>query len=75
MNGFIALDGKDTANFHHDAYEVSSTWYTNVIDESNEKDEIVKDLEDFIEILLAEGVTPILFTPPTYLEYNNVSSG
>lgn len=71
VNGFIALDGKDTANFHHDAYEVSSTWYTNVIDESNEKDEIVKDLEDFIEILLAEGVTPILFTPPTYLEYNN----
>ena len=71
VKGFIAYNGRDTANFNHDAYVTSSTWYTEVIDESNEREEILEDLEDFIEILLAEGVTPILFTPPTYLEYNN----
>ena len=44
--------------------------YTNVIDESIERNEIIDDLTDFIEILLAKGVTPILFTPPTYTEFN-----
>lgn len=68
--GFIAFEGRDSLNFNHEAYLVSSKWYTEVIDESDEKEEIVEDLEDFIEILLEEGVTPILFTPPTYREYN-----
>lgn len=71
VKGFVALEGRDSLNFNHEAYIVSSKWYTEVIDESDEKDEIVQDLKDFIEILLADGVTPILFTPPTYREYNS----
>lgn len=71
VKGFIAFEGRDTTNFNHEAYVSTSNWYTEIIDESDEREEIVKDLEDFIEILIAEGVTPILFTPPTYLEYNN----
>ena len=70
VKGFIAFEGRDTLNFNHDAYVFSSKWYTEVIDNSDEKHEIVEDLEDFIETLLAKGVTPILFTPPTYVEYN-----
>ena len=70
VKGFIAFNGRDTANFNRDAYVSSSTWYTEVIDESNEKEEILEDLKDFIEILLEEGITPILFTPPTYIEFN-----
>lgn len=70
IKGFAPFEGRDTFNFNHEAYVVSSTWYTEVIDQSNEKEEIVEDLEDFIEILLTEGITPILFTPPTYTEYN-----
>ena len=71
VKGFVALEGRDSLNFNHEAYIVSSKWYTEVIDESDEKKEIVEDLEDFIEILLAEEVTPILFSPPTYIEYNS----
>lgn len=70
VKGYIAFEGRDTANFNHEAYETSSSWYTNVIDESIERNEIIDDLTDFIEILLAKGVTPILFTPPTYTEFN-----
>lgn len=71
VKGFIAFEGRDTANFNHEAYTISSTWYTEVIEQSDEREEILEDLEDFIKILLAKGVTPILFTPPTYVEYNN----
>lgn len=70
VKGFVTFEGRDTFNFHHEAYEYSSNWYTDVIDNSNEKEEILEDLEDFIEILLREGVTPILFTTPTFTVYN-----
>ena len=70
IKGYVAFEGRDTTNFNHEAYVISSTWYTNIIDESEEREEVIYDLEDFIETLLAEGVTPILFTPPTYTEFN-----
>lgn len=70
IKGFVAFEGRDTINFNPEAYTISSNWYTEVIEKSNEKEEIIKDLEHFIEILLAKGITPILFTPPTYREYN-----
>lgn len=70
VKGFIAFEGRDTVNFNHDAFIFSSTWYTKVIEDSNEREEIVKDLEDFIETLLSKGIIPILFSLPTYTEYN-----
>lgn len=69
--GFIAFKGRDTTNFNPEAYHHLANWYTDVVEESNEREEVVKDLEDFIEILIAEGITPILFTPPTYTEFNS----
>lgn len=70
VKGFIAFEGRDTGNFNPDAYAFLSNNYTEIIDESDEKEEILADLEDFIEILIAEGVTPIIMVLPTYSEYN-----
>lgn len=70
VKGFIAFEGRDSANFNPKAFDFLSDHYTEVIDNSNEKDEIQADLEDFIKKLLAEGVTPVLITIPNYEEYN-----
>lgn len=70
VKGFIALDGRDTLNFNHDAYSFMSEHYTEIVDSSDEKNMIINDLEDFIKILQSRGITPILVTPPTYTEYN-----
>ena len=70
VKGFIALEGRDSTNFNPKAFDFLSNHYTEVIDNSNEKEEIVADLEDFIEKLLAKGITPVLITIPTYEEYN-----
>ncbi len=70
IKGYISFQGRDTTNFHDEAFAFSSSWYTNVIDKSIEREEIINDLEDFVEILLAKEITPILFTPPTYSKFN-----
>lgn len=70
VKGFIAFEGRDTTNFNKDAFKSMSKSYTEIIEESDEKDEILADLEDFLQTLLAEGVTPILITLPTYTEFN-----
>jgi lysophospholipase L1-like esterase len=70
VKGFIAFDGTDTTNFTPKAFDFLSNHYTEIIDKSNEKDEILADLEDFLQILLAHDITPIIITLPTYTEYN-----
>lgn len=70
IKGYIALEGRDTSNFDHDAFKILSESSTEIIDKSDEKEEIVADLEHFVQVLLAKDVIPILFTPPTYFEFN-----
>ncbi|MDD2474817.1 MAG: hypothetical protein PHI32_02785 [Dysgonamonadaceae bacterium] len=69
VKGFIAFEGRDTTNFNPDAYDFLSSTYTEIIDQSDEKEEILNDLEDFIQILQAKDITPILITPPNYKRY------
>ena len=70
VKGYIAFEGRDTTNFTPESYRFLSNAYTEIIDKSDEKEEILKDLEDFIQTLLSEDVTPILISLPTYKEYN-----
>ncbi len=67
--GFIAFEGRDTTQFNHDSYAHMSKSYHEIIDESDEKEEIIADLEDFIRILQAKKIKPILIVPPYYVEY------
>ena len=69
IKGYVAFEGRDLHNFNHDAYNVSSTWYTEVIKKSNEREEIIADLEHFVQLLLVNDITPILITAPIYTEY------
>ena len=69
VKGYVAFEDRDLHNFNHDAYNVSSSWYTEVIENSNERDEIIADLEHFVQLLLANDITPILITAPVYSEY------
>lgn len=69
IKGFVAFDGRNTHNFNPAAYSESSTWYTEVIANSDEREEIIADLEDFVQILLAHDIKPILITAPIYSEY------
>lgn len=70
INGFIAFEGRDTSNFTQDAFEMLSKSSTEIIEKSDEKEEIVADLEHFVQILLDNDVTPILITTPTYSGFN-----
>ena len=70
VKGFVAFEGRDTANFTPESFLNLSNSYTEIVDNSDEKEEILADLEHFIQTLQAKGITPILITPPTYSEYN-----
>lgn len=70
VKGYIAFEGRDSTNFTQDAFEFLSNSYTEIIDKSDEKEEILADLDDFINILLKTNVVPIIITAPTFLGYN-----
>ena len=69
VKGFITFEGRDTTKFNNEAYDFTSNSYVEIIEESKEKHAILADLEDFIQILKAKGITPILITLPNYTEY------
>lgn len=69
-NGFISFDSRDETAFSDDSFmkRANSLKVTSGI--SSEKQEVYNDLVDFIEILIANNITPIIFTTPTYSEFN-----
>ena len=70
VKGFIAFEGRDTTHFTEEAFDSLTDSYAEIIERSDEKEEIVADLEDFVQILQANKVVPILLTAPTYSGYN-----
>lgn len=68
--GFIGFEGRDTLAFHENKFSDRANTFNRKVSNSNEKLEIEKDLNNFIEILINNGVLPILFTTPTFEEYN-----
>jgi hypothetical protein len=70
VNGFISFDGHRKSVFTPERYKKRIHAFDEGIQTSDEKDEVLEDLNDFLEILLNNNITPILFTAPTYREYN-----
>jgi len=70
VKGFISFEGHNESLFTTKIYEERIKVFNNGILTSKEKDEVLADLISFIDILLVNNVTPILFTSPTYKEYN-----
>jgi hypothetical protein len=68
--GFIGAEGIDENCFNESWYKyrvnyTAETYFTN-----NEKKDIIMDLDDFIVRLKKHNITPVLFSSPTYSEYN-----
>jgi hypothetical protein len=70
VKGFISFEGNNGSAFIIDKYKHKAYGFNELIEASNEKDEVLADLKDFLEILIENKITPILFTSPTYQEYN-----
>ena len=70
VNGFISFEGHKKSAFTTERYKKRIHAFNEGIQTSNEKDEVLEDLNDFLEILIKNDITPILFTSPTYEEYN-----
>ena len=69
IKGYIPFAGKP-AMFNIKAYQKRAKTTTETVLKSVEAKEVLEDLDDFIEILKARNITPILFATPTYKEYN-----
>jgi hypothetical protein len=70
VKGFISFEGNKSSAFNIEKYKHEAYGYDELIKASNEKDEILADLKDFLEVLIKNNITPILFTSSTYQEYN-----
>lgn len=69
-NGFIGFEGKDAVAFKENKFHERARTFNRKVEGSKEKFEIEKDLNGLLEILIKRGVTPILFTTPTFEDYN-----
>ena len=67
--GYLSYIGK-VAVFNERTYQKRAKATSDLVLKSVEKNEIIKDLEDFIAFLKSRNITPILFAAPTFKEYN-----
>lgn len=70
VNGFISFGGNNKSLFSPKKYQEKAKTYNDQVSSSKEKEEILADLKGFIDTLSAYNITPILFTSPSYREYN-----
>lgn len=70
VNGFISFEGNNKSLFSAKKYQEKAKTYNDQVSSSKEKEEILADLNGFIDTLIANNITPILFTSPSYNEYN-----
>ena len=68
--GFIGYSGTDRASFTKSNYKKRAENFNKKVLNNEEVLEIQKDMESFVEILIQKGVTPILYTTPTFSGYN-----
>ncbi|MCF7832790.1 MAG: hypothetical protein K9N05_04350 [Candidatus Marinimicrobia bacterium] len=66
--GFVALTGTNYSIFNEELYQNRLKGFKEP--NNSERDSVLKDLGDFIIYLKNREITPILFTTPTYVEYN-----
>ena len=68
--GFIGFEGSNLSTFNDVAYHNESKKFNRVIEKSTESLDIEKDLRELLAILKNRNIIPILFTSPTFVEYN-----
>ena len=69
-NNLQTVEAKFPNAFSTEKYKEKIKKFNDIIKGSNEKQEVIEDLNNFLDILVINGITPILFSTPTYVEYN-----
>jgi hypothetical protein len=67
--GFIGFSGQAKNTFNENHYKLRAKGFM-VSTINNEKNEIINDLKDFIIFLKNNKIEPILFSSPTFNDYN-----
>ncbi|MGQ1909308.1 hypothetical protein ACT3CE_05925 [Marinifilum sp. RC60d5] len=67
--GFIGLEGLNNYSFNNLSYKKKASNFKENINKS-ERVEVIKDLNSFILFLKNKNIEPVLFSSPTYREYN-----
>jgi hypothetical protein len=68
-NGFIGFKGTDSLSFNDVNYKrIADGFHENTL--NSERIEIINDLNSFILFLKSKNIEPILFSSPTYKDYN-----
>ena len=70
QQGFIGYSGSNLPAFSNDNYNKRANTFNSEVRESSEMGAVREDLEDFIRVLQKRHIQPILFSAPTYREYN-----
>ena len=68
--GYMGLEGQDEVRFTEAEYKSRAAIFLEK-DDNKERAEIIADLSEFIEYLIDRDIQPILFSTPTFHEYNN----
>ena len=70
QNGYIGFEGRNRSRFLKNKYKERAVIFNSKVRNSRNTIDVIDDLDSFIERLIAQGITPVLFTTPTYSEYN-----
>ena len=68
--GFIGYEGKDVVAFNENKFQGRANIFNQKYENSKEKLEIEEDLNGLLQILINRDIVPVLFTTPTFVEYN-----
>ena len=68
--GYVSFSGTDSTFFNTNYYTNKINGFDNLIKYSTEKELVKKELNQLIVALKNEGKQPILFSTPTFKEYN-----
>lgn len=69
--GFIGYEGTEKKAFNTDNYIEQAKRFQETNDRRGRM-EVIQDLKDFISLLKKKNIEPILFSSPTYFEYNKI---
>jgi hypothetical protein len=68
--GYISFSGTESTFFNTNYYTNKINGFDYLINSSSEKKLVLNELDQLISTLQNNGVTPILFSTPTFKEYN-----
>ena len=70
--GFVSFSGTNHHDFNDNYYLERMNGHDQSINNSTEKEMVLNELDDLITKLQSKGITPILFSTPTFKDFNKI---